>query len=157
MVKNILVATDGSPRSEKAADAAIMLAKSCNAKLHVLSVVDAGKPRTAMDFDLDVAEEIKEDNPEISDEWEEGRMKPEQQFVSHITDKASGAGVEAHGIVRLGHPAEEIVNAAGENDCDMIVVGTHGRGPVATAVMGSIATKVIHDGTTPVLVVPAAD
>lgn len=157
MVKNILVATDGSPRSEKAADAAIMLAQSCNAQLHVLSVVDSGKPRSAMDFDLDVAEEIKEDNPEISDEWEENRMKPEQQFVSHVTDKASGAGIEAHGIVRLGHPAEEIVSAAKENDCDMIVVGTHGRGPVATAVMGSIATKVIHDGSTPVLVVPAAD
>ncbi|MBI5870843.1 MAG: universal stress protein [Actinobacteria bacterium] len=157
MVKNILVATDGSPRSEKAADAAIMLAKSCNAQLHVLSVVDSGKPRSAMDFDLDVAEEIKEDNPEISDEWEEDRMKPEQQFVSHVTDKASGAGVEAHALVRLGHPAEEIVSAAKENDCDMIVVGTHGRGPVATAVMGSIATKVIHDGSTPVLVVPATD
>lgn len=157
MVKNILVATDGSPRSTKAADAAIMLAQSCSAKLHVLSVVDAGKPRTAMDFDLDVGEEIKEDNPVIADEWEEERMKPEQQFVSHVTDKASSAGIEAHGIVRLGNPVDEILNAAKENACDMIVMGTHGRGPVATAVMGSIATRVIHDGTTPVLVVPAAD
>ena len=157
MVKNILVATDGSPRSEKAADAAIMLAQSCNAQLHVLSVADSGKPRTAMDFDLDVGEEIKEDNPVIADEYEEGRMKPEQQFVNHVTDKASGASIEAHGIVRLGHPAEEIVNAARELACDLIVVGTHGRGPVASAVMGSIATKVIHAGVTPVLVVPASD
>ncbi|MDO8735901.1 MAG: universal stress protein [Thermoleophilia bacterium] len=157
MVKNILVATDGSPRSEKAADAAIMLAQSCNAKLHVLSVVDSGKPRTAMDFDLDVGEEIKEDNPEISDEYEEGRMKPEQQFVSAVSKKASDAGLEANGIVRVGRPAEEILNVAKENSCDMIVVGTHGRGPIATAVMGSIATKVIHAGTTPVLVVPASD
>lgn len=157
MVKNILVATDGSPRSEKAADAAIMLAQSCNATLHVLSVVDSGKPRTAMDFDLDVSEEIKEDNPEISEEYEEGRVKPEQQFVIHVTDKASGAGIEAHGIVRLGRAADEIVNAAKENACDMIVVGTHGRGPVATAVMGSIATKVIHSSTAPVLVVPFSD
>lgn len=157
MVKNILVATDGSPRSEKAADSAIMLAQSCNAALHVLSVVDSGKPRTAMDFDLDVAEEIKEDNPAIANEWEEDRMKPEQQFVGHVTDKASAAGIHANGIVRLGNPAEEILNVASENACDLIVVGTHGRGPVATAVMGSIATKVIHSGKTPVLVVPAAD
>src|SRR5665811_2444376 len=109
MVKNILVATDGSPRSEKAADTAIMLAKSCNAALHVLSVVDSGKPRTAMDFDLDVAEEIKEDNPVIAEEWQEDRMQPEQQFVSNVTKKASGAGVQTNGIVRLGNPAEEIL------------------------------------------------
>ncbi|MHB9112343.1 MAG: universal stress protein [Thermoleophilia bacterium] len=157
MVKNILVATDGSHRSEKATDAAIMLAKSCNAKLYVLSVVDSGKPRTAMDFDSDVSKEIKEDNPEISKEYEEDRTKPEQQFVSRVTDKTSGAGVEAQGLVRVGSAAEEIVKAARENDCDMIVVGTHGRGPVASAVMGSIATKVIHAGAAPVLVVPTAD
>jgi len=154
MVKNILVATDGSPRSDKAADVAIMLAQSCNAKLHVISVVDAGKPRSAMDFDMDVSEEIKEDNPVIANEYEEDRMKPEQQFIGAISKKASDAGLEANGMVKIGHPAEEILNTAKENDCDLIVVGTHGRGPVATAVMGSIATKIIHAGTTPTLVVP---
>lgn len=157
MVKNILVATDGSPRSDKAADAAIMLAQCCSAKLHVVSVVDVGKPRSGMDIDPDGYEEIKEDSPEISEEIEAERRKPEQQFISRATDKASAAGVEANGIVRVGSTSEEIINAAKENDCDMIVVGSHGRGPVATAVLGSIATKIIHAGVVPVLVVPAAD
>lgn len=157
MVKKILIATDGSTRSEKAADAGILLAQSCGAELHVVSVVDTGKPRTAMDLDLDVTEEIKEDDHVIAEEVEAKRIKPEQQFVSHITDKAAGAGLQANGIVRLGRPAEEILGCAQENSCDIIVMGSHGRGPVATAVMGSIATKVISGGATPVLVVPATD
>ncbi|MEK6536281.1 MAG: universal stress protein, partial [Actinomycetota bacterium] len=112
---------------------------------------------SAMDFDLDVTEEIKEDDQVIAKQVEADRIKPEQQFVSHITDKAAGAGLQTNGMVRLGHPAEEILGCARENSCDIIVMGTHGRGPVATAVMGSIVTKVIRGGVAPVLVVPAAD
>lgn len=157
MVKKILVATDGSTRSEKAADTGILLAQSCGAELHVVSVVDTGKPRSAMDFDLDVTEEIKEDDKVIAKQVEADRIKPEQQFVSHITDKAAGEGLQTNGMVRLGNPAEEILGYARENSCDIIVMGTHGRGPIANAVMGSIATKVIRGGAAPVLVVPTAD
>ena len=157
MVKKILVATDGSPRSEKAADTAIMLAQSCGAELHVVSVLNTGSPRSALDIDLDTNEELKEYDTARAEAIEVDRMKPEQQFVSRITDKASGAGLETNGFVRQGNPAEEILNAAKENACDLIVVGTHGRGPIATALMGSVATKIIQGCATPVLVVPAAD
>jgi len=156
MVKKILVATDGSPRSEKAADAAIMLAQSCGAELQVLSVYDMGSPRSAMDIDPDSYEEIKEDDMIISKEIEAERIIPEKNFVNHISKKAAGANLVTQGIVSVGDPAEEIINAAKANTCDLIVVGTHGRGPVATAVMGSIATKVIHKSDTPVVVVPSA-
>ena len=153
----ILVATDGSPRSEKAADAAIMLAKMSGAELQVISVVDPGSPRTAMDIDPDVYDEIKEDDLVISDEVEAERKKPEQQFVSRVADRASGEGVQVSQIISVGDAAEKILSTAKENSVDMIVVGTHGRSPVVTAVMGSIATKVIHGGMTPVLVVPYKD
>jgi nucleotide-binding universal stress UspA family protein len=156
MVKKILVATDGSPRSEKAADAAIMLAQSCGAELQVLSVYDMGSPRSAMDIDPDSYEEIKEDDMLISEEVEAERVKPEKQFVHQVTKKAAAASLQTQGIVRVGNPAEEILSTSKENACDMIVVGTHGRGPVATAVMGSIATQVIHTSAIPVLVVPMA-
>ncbi len=154
MVKKILVATDGSPRSEKAADTAIMLAKSCGAELQVLSVYDMGAARSAMDIDPDSYEEIKEDNLIISREIEAERVKLEQQFVGRVTNKATNEGIQTQGLIRVGNPAEEILETAQENSCDMIVVGSHGRNPLATAVMGSIATKVIHGATAPVLVVP---
>jgi len=154
MVKKILIATDGSPRSEKAAEMAIMLAKSCGAELRVLSVYDMGSARSAMDIDPDSYEEIKEDNMIISQEIEEARIKAEKVFVSRVTEKASAEGIEARGMVRVGDPAEEILAAAGEHGSNIIVVGTHGRGPVATAIMGSITTRVIHSAPAAVLVVP---
>ncbi len=42
---------------------------------------------------------------------------------------------------------------AAELDCDLIVMGTHGRGPVAGLVMGSVATRVLHLAACPVLLV----
>ncbi len=157
MFKKILVATDGSPRSEKAADMAIALAKNFNAVLLVVSVVDTGSPRSAMDIDLDSFEEIKEDNAIISKQVESNRIKPEQQFISRVRSRAESDGLATEGIVRIGEVAAAILSCAEENSPDMIVVGTHGRGPIATALRGSVATKVIQGGVVPVLVVPTAD
>lgn len=154
MVKKILVATDGSARSEKAADTAIMLAKSCGAELQVLSVYDMGSLRSAMDIDPDSYEEIKEDDMIVSQEIEGERIKPEKFFVHRVTEKAGGEKVKAQGEVRVGDPAQAILETAKDAACDMIVMGTRGRSPVITGIMGSIVTKVIHGAAAPVLVVP---
>ena len=110
-----------------------------------------------MDIDPYVDEEIKEDNLVISEEVEAERIKPEQQFVSRIRNRAESEGLSTDGMIRIGDTAEEILACANENSPDMIVVGTHGRGPLATAVRGSIVTKVIHGGVAPVLVVPSQE
>lgn len=152
MPQKILVATDGSPRAEKAVSYAIDLAKSSGAELNVLSVVDSGSPRSALEIDPDNIEEIAEE-VDVS-EIEDARKRIETQIVSHASKMASEAGVQTSGKVRIGTPADEIVKQAQEAGCDLIVMGTHGRGKLATAVMGNVATSVIHAGTTPVLVVP---
>ncbi len=50
-------------------------------------------------------------------------------------------------------PAREIARLASELDCDLIVMGTHGRGRIAGLVMGSVAMKVVHVATLPVMLV----
>lgn len=55
--------------------------------------------------------------------------------------------------IHVGQPAEVIVHMAGELDCDLIVMGTHGRGALAGMVMGSVATRVLHLSPCPVLLV----
>jgi nucleotide-binding universal stress UspA family protein len=52
-----------------------------------------------------------------------------------------------------GYPAEELVKAAG--DADMIVLSSHGGGGWSRQLIGSVATKVVHHATVPVLIVPA--
>ena len=154
MFKNVLVTTDGSARAEKAATYAIDLAKSSGGKLHVVSVVDQDKPRNAGEIDSDFYEEIA-DSPNVDAEaLELKRKRPEMEFASRIVEQASAAGVDASMMVKVGNPAEQILNTAVELGSEVIVIGSHGRGAMGTALMGSVATGIIHKGEIPVLVVP---
>jgi nucleotide-binding universal stress UspA family protein len=52
-----------------------------------------------------------------------------------------------------GDPAAEILRVAAESDCDVIMMGTHGRTWMARVLMGSVAEQVVRRATCPVLVV----
>lgn len=53
----------------------------------------------------------------------------------------------------VGDPAEVITRFAKEQGCDEIVIGTRGLGGLTSLLMGSVATKIIHQATVPVLLV----
>jgi nucleotide-binding universal stress UspA family protein len=53
----------------------------------------------------------------------------------------------------VGHPADEIVKAAAAEKAHMIVMGTHGHGVLARALMGSVAQRVVVESAVPVLLV----
>ena len=63
------------------------------------------------------------------------------------------AGVKYQHHIGVGEPAETIVGYAREQRCDLIVMGARGMGAVSSLVLGSVATKVIHLATFPVLLV----
>ncbi len=63
------------------------------------------------------------------------------------------ADVEVERHLAEGIPAEEIVNVAKEQGCDLIVMGTHGRSGLLRAVIGSVAEHVIRLAPCPVLTV----
>jgi nucleotide-binding universal stress UspA family protein len=64
---------------------------------------------------------------------------------------AAGVGFQAH--VEIGEPAPVIVRLAETHHCRTIVMGTHGRGAIASLVLGSVAAKVVHLSPVPVLLV----
>ncbi len=53
----------------------------------------------------------------------------------------------------VGQPAEQIIAAAKQHKCEMIVMGTHGHSAVGNLFMGSVAMRVIADSPVPVLMV----
>ena len=55
--------------------------------------------------------------------------------------------------VKTGHPGEEILNTAKENDVDMILVGSGGKRGAARLFMGSVSREVVNMAECPVLVV----
>jgi nucleotide-binding universal stress UspA family protein len=57
-------------------------------------------------------------------------------------------------LVPRGHPPEEILNAADEEGCDVIVLGTHGKGFLAHTFLGSVSNAVLHRTRKPVFIIP---
>lgn len=63
------------------------------------------------------------------------------------------AGVAHESRMRVGDPARTILAAARQDHCDMIVMGTRGRGALAGLVLGSVAMKVVQLARVPVTLV----
>jgi len=74
--------------------------------------------------------------------------------VSRVRDLAAAADVPVETAIVEGSPSREIVNYAEEIDCDLIVMGTHGRGGLDRLLLGSVAESVIRASSIPVTAVP---
>src|SRR5574342_330701 len=73
------------------------------------------------------------------------------------TATTATAGVSARWVLRTGVPYKEIVGAAARERADLIVIGTHGRGGLDRALLGSVADRVIRLAPCPVMTVRATD
>jgi nucleotide-binding universal stress UspA family protein len=79
--------------------------------------------------------------------------------AAHELVEAIAAGehlLDAEQRVAFGLPAERLVVIAEDEDAELIVVGSRGRGPLKAAILGSVSHQVIGLAGCPVMVVPAA-
>lgn len=65
------------------------------------------------------------------------------------------AGVRVRSVVSHGDPAETICRTAEEMGCDLIAMSTHGHGPLLDLLLGSVADRVRHCTSLPVLLIRA--
>jgi len=143
MFKRILIPTDGSDITAKAADAAIRLAKSLGAQVYTISVKEPF-PYSA----------ISEMQPTPPQEFYDAQERSANNRVQAVRDACAAAGVpcEAHTVEAL-HPWEAIIEHAQRTDCDLMVMASHGRRGVTALLLGSETQKVLTHSTIPVLVV----
>jgi nucleotide-binding universal stress UspA family protein len=74
-----------------------------------------------------------------------------EAVLAPIVDTLQAAGLAVSSHIHVGRPAEVIVRLAEELGCDLIGLGTHGHGALASAVLGSVALKVLQHAPVPVL------
>jgi len=85
-------------------------------------------------------------------------MRQSEKLAAEGVALADAAGFEAKAVVESGDPVWRcIVDTADANGADLIVVGSHGRGAIGSALLGSVATAVAHHAAQPVLVCRASD
>jgi nucleotide-binding universal stress UspA family protein len=91
------------------------------------------------------------------DDYETIRRNEAQEQLQRMAGELQAAGLKATPIVTSGYPAETILEEVAQQQVDVIVMATHGRGGLRRVALGSIADRVLHATTTPLLLVrPAA-
>jgi nucleotide-binding universal stress UspA family protein len=143
MYKRILVPTDGSDITTKAVQTAISLAQALGAKLYTISVKEPF-PYSA----------ISEMQPTPPQEFFDAQERIASKRVQTVSEACAAAGVacQAHTVEAL-HPWEAIIDHAKRQDCDLLVMASHGRRGVSALLLGSETQKVLTHSTVPVLVV----
>lgn len=161
-IEKILYATDFSENARISIDWALTLARKHDAKLLALNVIEdiaVRAPSIQMYFSKEEWEKIKNRNETEAIEQTRQRL---QSFCTDVLDDVRANTPECEYIadeilVRRGVPIKEIVAAATENRCDMIVMGTTGGHRLTDIIMGSTARGVLRNSPVPVLSVPMTE
>lgn len=140
-MRKILVPMDFSECSDAALKYARALCEAFGASLHLLHVVQDPytQPWAAEAFPAPLGEMLQQ--------WQE---QARTRLGSLLAEPDRAAATIA---TVVGSPFYEIIRYAGEQEIDLIVIGTHGRGPVAHMLLGSVAEKVVRKAPCPVLTV----
>jgi nucleotide-binding universal stress UspA family protein len=147
-IKKILYTTDLSPNSAYAFRYAINSAKKHDADVIILHVVQESAPffeeeRLKMISEKKVAEAMDQIKDRLQILSDKERIEDPQS-----TDRV--VSIE----VCEGYPPEEILRKADELSCDVIVMGTHGKGIIRHSFLGSTAQKVLRRVRKPVFIIP---
>lgn len=143
MFQHILLATDGSPASDHAAQLAVDLARVHKARLTALYVVD---PYPYLG--------IGEANPLGFQAYMSAALQhaaDAHHKVMVLCETAPAVPFQPRLAEEVG-AASGIVQSARNVEADLIVVGSHGRTGVARLMLGSVASKVVAESPIPVLV-----
>lgn len=138
----ILIAIDGSEHARRAIEAVGKMAKSA-LDLQATLICVSPEPIFYGDYSASTIREIEE------------KQKAQQDIVlTRGADWAKAQGLKLGEPVRVaGVVANEIVRAADDGKFDQIAMGTRGMGAIGNMVLGSVAQRVVHQSSLPVLLV----
>jgi nucleotide-binding universal stress UspA family protein len=86
-------------------------------------------------------------------EWDEIASELAERQARHGCELATAAGLDARPLTAVGKPADTILRVAERHHAALIVLGAARRGTLE-GLLGSVSTRVLHQATRPVLVVP---
>jgi len=154
-INKILYTTDLSQNARYAFGYAMSLANRYGAGITILHVLEDVSP-FADSLVMNIIGEEK---------WKELRKTDEQSVIDTIKERLHNFCEEVsrdlpecpfitdETIVKIGNPADEIMDLIETGDYDLVVMGAHGHGIIGSAMMGSISRRVVRRSKKPVLVI----
>jgi nucleotide-binding universal stress UspA family protein len=143
MYDSVLIPTDGSDRSRRAAAHGIALAAEYDATVHALNVIDTSALEIGDFTDLAQVHDALETQGESA--------------TGAITELAAVHDLETNSAVRDGTPARTILDYAADEEVDVIAMGTHGRTGLRRTLLGSVTERVVRKAERPVLTARVGD
>lgn len=146
-IRSVIVALDGSPRAERALDAAIAV----TGKEAAYRLVRVVPPHWVTSPYLPHA---------IADarRLEEEERSEALQYLEQLRERLAAEGLCVETDVFVGvHPAAGILHASQHSGADMVAIGSHGRSPLGKVLMGSVADKILRAAHLPVLLVRGSE
>jgi len=133
--KKILVAIDGSPQSDKAAEEAVRMAldnhSPFKSRIYALLVLPNAPTTTYADF-------VPSAPLTETEKWDELRKR-----IFYVIEKcASENGVPLEMIVEYGEPVDKLLQFAKQEEIDVIIIGSSGKGFIQRKLKGSVSHKV---------------
>jgi nucleotide-binding universal stress UspA family protein len=140
MFKKILVPLDGSKLAEKILPQVEELVKFSGAEVHLLRVV--------MTYDL-APKENREHLQKLSGEA--------QEYLDQVSARLQKSSIQVSATVAYGKDAVQICDYAAEKKFNLIAMSTHGRSGLGRWTLGSVADKVLHCSSVPVMLFRATE
>lgn len=155
-IKKILYATDLSKNSVYAYRYAMNMAEKYNAEIVILHVIEPIPPQVKHYVSLYVNEARWEEKIKTEQERAIEQIKKRlQEFCKRESqDDPRCLLLVSRILVQPGHPVEEILKAAEEEACEIIIIGTHGKGFLKQTFLGSVARSVLDRSRKPVFIIP---
>ncbi len=152
-VKKILYATDLSENSAYAFYFAVDIAQKHDAEIIILHAVEPISPAVMPYIEREKVGQIEKES--VADAVGEIKSRL-QNFCRYVESQIGPPCVDlvSKTLVPLGHASEEILNNAEKESCDLIILGTHGKGFLVHTFLGSVSRKVLDRARKPVLIVP---
>ncbi len=145
MFKTILVPTDGSTLASAAAQAGVEFARQCDAQVIAIFI--------APEYQYPIGVEIIPPNYPSEDEYRAAIVRTGESHFADIQKAAAAADLKYVGVVAYSdHTAQKIVQIAQQHGCDLIFMGSHGRGGLGQLLLGSVTSKVLSLCEIPVFV-----
>ena len=145
MFKHVLLPTDGSPVARKAIKAGVALAKELGAKVTAYYALETVPPYIYSEGVVISTAMLRDFDKEARDRG--------MKYLAEVGKAAKAAGVACQTLITKPATAYQgIVAAAKKQKCDVIFMASHGRGELATLLLGSVTQKVLAHSKIPVLV-----
>lgn len=142
-IKNVLVPVDFSPPSRLAVDYAISLARTFRAKLTLMHVAESPWPE---------AHSLKAEAARIDATHREQALR----MLSALVASEDQDDLDLRIALKSGDVKEQIIATIAEQQADVVVMGTHGRGFFSRLMVGSVTEAILRKVSIPVLTVSRA-